>query len=319
MDGPHLGVVLPNYGKAFDPARLTAAAAAAEAAGLDSGWMTDHVLPPTRHAGIYGTIAEALVTVGYLAGCTSRLRLGVSALIVPQREPLLTLKQLVTLDVLSGGRLVTAVAAGWMEEEFRTLGASFPDRGRRLDDWLDLVGDLLQQAPGRVLADGPVPIEDAWLAPGPTRPEGLELWVAGVSRHTLRRAAKTGVWHPVALPLRELRTMAAAFRAEVPEGRVVLRLAVAVQDRLEEEATDDRGRHMVAGPARWVAEQLNDYLEAGADGFVVDLDHDTAGLEERIADLRRRGRPDAAHDDGSESAFGRRSVGSDRLHRSGRR
>jgi alkanesulfonate monooxygenase SsuD/methylene tetrahydromethanopterin reductase-like flavin-dependent oxidoreductase (luciferase family) len=283
MDGPHLGVVLPNYGKAFDPGRLTAAAAAAEAAGLDSGWMTDHVLPPTRHAGIYGTIAEALVTVGYLAGCTSRLRLGVSALIVPQREPVTTLKQLVTLDVLSGGRLVTAVAAGWMEEEFRTLGASFPDRGRRLDEWLDLVGDLLQQAPGRVLAEGPVPIEDAWLAPAPTRPEGLELWVAGVSRHTLRRAAKTGVWHPVALPLRELRTMAAAFRAEVPEGRVVLRLAVTIQDRLEEEATDDRGRHMVAGPARWVAEQLNDYLEAGADGFVVDLGHDTAGLEERIA------------------------------------
>ncbi len=283
MDGPHLGVVLPNYGKAFDPGRLTASAAAAEAAGLDSGWMTDHVLPPTRHAGIYGTIAEALVTVGYLAGCTSRLRLGVSALIVPQREPVATLKQLVTLDVLSGGRLVTAVAAGWMEEEFRTLGASFPDRGRRLDDWLDLVGDLLQQAPGRVLAEGPVPIEDAWLAPAPTRTEGLELWVAGVSRHTLRRAAKTGVWHPVALPLRELRTMAAAFRAEVPEGRVVLRLAVAVQDRLEEEATDDRGRHMVAGPARWVAEQLNDYLEAGADGFVVDLDHDAPGLEERIA------------------------------------
>jgi alkanesulfonate monooxygenase SsuD/methylene tetrahydromethanopterin reductase-like flavin-dependent oxidoreductase (luciferase family) len=283
MNGPHLGVVLPNYGNALDPGRLTAAAAAAEAAGLDSGWMTDHVLPPTRHAGIYGTIAEALVTVGYLAGCTSRLRLGVSALIVPQREPLLTFKQLVTLDVLSGGRLVTAVAAGWMEEEFRTLGASFPDRGRRLDEWLDLVGDLLQQAPGRVLAEGPVPIEDAWLAPAPTRPEGLELWVAGVSRHTLRRAAKTGVWHPVALPLRELRTMAAAFRAEVPEGRVVLRLAVTIQDRLEEEATDDRGRHMVAGPARWVVEQLNDYLEAGADGFVVDLGHDTAGLEERIA------------------------------------
>jgi alkanesulfonate monooxygenase SsuD/methylene tetrahydromethanopterin reductase-like flavin-dependent oxidoreductase (luciferase family) len=283
MDGPHLGVVLPNYGKAFDPARLTAAAVAAEAAGLDSGWMTDHVLPPTRHAGIYGTITEALVTVGYLAGRTSRLRLGVSALIVPQREPLATLKQLVSLDVLSGGRLVTAVAAGWMEEEFRTLGASFPDRGRRLDEWLDLVGELLQQAPGRVLAEGPVPIEGAWLAPAPTRPEGLELWVAGVSRHTLRRAAKTGVWHPVALPLRELRTMAAAFRAEVPEGRVVLRLAVAIQDRLEEEATDDRGRHMVAGPARWVAEQLNDYLEAGADGFVVDLDHDAPGLEERIA------------------------------------
>jgi len=175
------------------------------------------------------------------------------------------------------------VAAGWMEEEFETLGASFPDRGRRLDEWLELAGDLLGQAPGRVINDGPVPVSDAWLAPAPTRTEGLELWVAGVSRHTLRRAARTGVWHPVALPLRELRPMAAAFREQVPEGRVVLRLAVAVQDRLEEQATDDRGRHMVAGPASWVAEQLNDYLEGGADGFVVDLAHDTPGLEDRIA------------------------------------
>jgi alkanesulfonate monooxygenase SsuD/methylene tetrahydromethanopterin reductase-like flavin-dependent oxidoreductase (luciferase family) len=283
MDGPHLGVVLPNYGPAFDPGRLAAAATAAEDAGLDSGWATDHVLVPTRHAGIYGSISEALVTLGFLAGRTRRLRLGTSALIVPQRQPLLTLKQLVSLDVLAGGRLITAVAAGWMEEEFETLGASFADRGRRLDEWLELAGDLVRQAPGRVLADGPVPVADAWLAPAPTRTEGLELWVAGVSRHSLRRAARTGVWHPVALPVRELRSMAADFRALVPEGRVVLRLAVAVQDRLEEAATDDRGRHMVAGPASWVAEQLNDYLEGGADGFVVDLAHDTPGLEDRIA------------------------------------
>lgn len=283
MDGPHLGVVLPNYGGAFDPGRLAAAADAAEAAGLDSGWMTDHVLVPSPHAGVYGTITEALVTVGFLAGRTRRLRLGVSALVVPQREPLLTLKQLVSLDVLSGGRLITAVAAGWMEEEFRTLGASFADRGRRLDEWLDLAGELLRQAPGRVVADGPVPVSDAWLAPAPARPEGLELWVAGVSQHTLRRAAKTGIWHPVALPLRELRSMAAEFRELVPEGRVVLRLAVTIQDRLEEEATDDRGRHMVAGPASWVTEQLNDYLEGGADGFVVDLEHDRPGLQDRIA------------------------------------
>jgi alkanesulfonate monooxygenase SsuD/methylene tetrahydromethanopterin reductase-like flavin-dependent oxidoreductase (luciferase family) len=291
MDGPHLGVVLPNYGEAFDLGRLAAAAAAAEEAGLDSGWMTDHVLPPSRHAGIYGTITEALVTAGFLAGRSQRLRLGISALIVPQREPLLALKQLVSLDVLSGGRLITAVAAGWMEEEFQTLGAPFAGRGRRLDDWLDLAGELLRQAPGPVGAEDPIPVSDAWLAPAPTRTEGLELWVAGVSRHTLRRAAKTGVWHPVGLPLRELRSMATAFRAEVPEGRVVLRLAVAVQERLEEGATDDRGRHMVAGPARWVAEQLNDYLEGGADGFVVDLDHDRPGLEDRIATFAAEVKP----------------------------
>ena len=291
MDGPHVGVVLPNYGEAFGPARLAAAAEAVEAAGLDSGWLTDHLLPPARHAATYGTVAEALVAVGFLAGRTRRIRLGVSALVVPQRDPLLTIKQLVSLDVLSEGRLVTAVAAGWMEEEFRTLGRSFPDRGRRLDDWLDLVGAVLAQAPGPVVADGPVPLQDAWLAPGPTRPEGLELWVAGVSRHTVRRAARTGVWHPVALAPRELRAMAAAFRTQVPEGRVMLRLGVTLQERIEEAATDERGRHAVAGPAAWVAEQLNDYLEAGADGFVVNLGHQAPGLEERIARFAAEVRP----------------------------
>jgi alkanesulfonate monooxygenase SsuD/methylene tetrahydromethanopterin reductase-like flavin-dependent oxidoreductase (luciferase family) len=291
MDGPLLGVVLPNYGDAFDPGHLAGAARAAEDAGLDSGWLTDHVLVPARHAGVYGTIAEALVAAGFLAGRTHRLRLGISALIVPQREPLLTLKQLVSLDVLAGGRLVTAVAAGWMEEEFQTLGASFRDRGRRLDEWLDLAGELVRQAPGRVVADGPVRVEDAWLAPGPTRTEGLELWVAGVSRHTLRRAARTGVWHPVALPLRELRPMAAAFRAEVPEGRVMLRIGVRLQDRVEEAAADERGRHAVAGPPSWVAEQLNDYLDGGVDGFVVNLSHHLPGLEGRIERFAAEVRP----------------------------
>src|SRR4029450_1015754 len=95
MDGPHLGVVLPNYGDGFDPGRLAAAAVAAEEAGLDSGWMTDHVMAPSRHAAIYGTVAEALVTVGWLAGCTTRLRLGTSALIVSQRGPLAAPKKLV--------------------------------------------------------------------------------------------------------------------------------------------------------------------------------------------------------------------------------
>jgi alkanesulfonate monooxygenase SsuD/methylene tetrahydromethanopterin reductase-like flavin-dependent oxidoreductase (luciferase family) len=72
---------------------------------------------------------------------------------------------------------------------------------------------------------------------------------------------------------------------------VMLRLAVSVQERLEEDAADERGRHMVAGPARWVAEQLNDYLEGGADGFVVDLDHNRPGLEDRIVAFAAEVRP----------------------------
>jgi alkanesulfonate monooxygenase SsuD/methylene tetrahydromethanopterin reductase-like flavin-dependent oxidoreductase (luciferase family) len=276
----HLGLILPNYGDALDRERLSAATLAAEEAGFDSGWVTDHVLVPEEYAPIYGTIAEALVTLGFLAGRTSRLQLGVSALVVPQRNPLVALKQLTTLDFLSGGRIVTAVAAGWMEGEFAALGASFEQRGRLLTDWLRMAAAVFEQMPGRVRYDGPMLSVDGWLAPPLVRPGGPELWVAGVSRATLRRAALTGVWHPVGLEPDRLRAMAAELRERRAGSRVVLRIGVSLAAELRP-GRDERGRHAIEGPPEWVAERLSEYVEAGCDGFVVNLGYDRPGLEER--------------------------------------
>ncbi len=278
---PHLGLILPNYGDALDVDRLAGAAVAAEESGFDSGWVTDHLIVPAEHAPVYGSIAEALVSLGFLAGRTRRLGLGVSALVVPQRQPLVALKQLATLDFLSGGRMVTAVAAGWMDGEFETLRAPFEQRGLLLDEWLDLAASVFGQMPGHVHYDGRLLSVDGWLAPPLVRPGGPELWVAGVSRATLRRAAKTGVWHPVALPVDELRAMAAEFRDRRPDGRVILRLGVYLADEARAGA-DERGRHAVSGPPDWVAERLEEYLDAGCDGFVVNLDYEREGLEERV-------------------------------------
>ena len=272
----HLGLILPNYGEGLEAERLAAAALGAEEAGFDSGWVTDHLLVPEAHAPVYGTIAEALVSLGFLAGRTERLQLGVSALIVPARNPLVALKQLTTLDFLSGGRIVTAVAAGWMEGEFETLGAPFARRGRVLDEWLDLAAAAFEQMPGRVRFDGEHFSVDGWLSPALARPGGPELWVAGVSRATVRRAAKTGVWHPVALPPEELRRFAEEF-----EGRIVLRIGVELADE-PRSGQDERGRHAVEGPPEWIAERLTEYVEAGCDGFVVNLGYDRPGLEERV-------------------------------------
>ena len=277
----HLGLILPNYGESLDAERLLSAARAAEDAGFDSGWVTDHVLVPPEHASIYGTIAEPLVALGYLAAGTRRLELGVSALVVPQRNPLVVLKQLTTLDLLSGGRIVTAVAAGWMDGEFAILGADFEARGRLLDEWLDLAASAFEQMPGRVVFSGELFTVDGWLAPALVRPGGPELWVAGVSRATVRRAARTGVWHPVALPPDELRPMAAELRDRRADSRVVLRIGITLQEA-RTAGRDERGRHAVAGPPDWVIERLVEYVESGCDGFVVNLEYDRPGLEERV-------------------------------------
>jgi len=277
----HIGLILPNYGPALNAEALASVAVAAEDAGFDSGWVTDHLIVPAEQADVYGTIAEPLVSVGFLAGRTKRLELGVSALVVPQRNPLVALKQLTSLDFLSGGRIVTAVTAGWIEQEFATLGADFEDRGRALDEWLDLAQSVFDQMPGRVRHETEHLSVDGWLAPALARPGGPELWVAGVSRATLRRAALTGVWHPVALTRDELEPMAAEFRERRPDGRVVLRIGLYFADE-PHDATDERGRHALAGPTEWLAERLHEYVDAGVDGFVVNLEHREAGLEERV-------------------------------------
>jgi alkanesulfonate monooxygenase SsuD/methylene tetrahydromethanopterin reductase-like flavin-dependent oxidoreductase (luciferase family) len=278
----HVGLILPNYGDALDPEHLAAVAVAAEAAGFDSGWVTDHVMVPAELAPVYGTIAEALVSLAFLAGRTRRLQLGVSALIVPQRNPFVTLKQVTSLDFLSGGRVLMAVAAGWLEKEFETLSVPFEGRGRRLDDWLELGRLAFAQMPGPVEHVGRLRTSDGWLAPGLVRPEGIEIWVAGVSDATLRRAGQTGVWHPVALPLAELSELAMRFRERREDGRVVLRLSTLFADRPEPRRSDERGRHAVAGPPHWIAERLAEYVNAGCNGFVVNLGHDAPGLEERV-------------------------------------
>jgi alkanesulfonate monooxygenase SsuD/methylene tetrahydromethanopterin reductase-like flavin-dependent oxidoreductase (luciferase family) len=266
----HLGLILPNYGDGLEAERLAACAVAAEESGFDSGWVTDHLVVPDEQAPVYGTIAEALLSLAFLAARTQRLRLGVSALIVPARNPLIAMKQLTTLDFLSSGRVVTAVAAGWMEGEFRTLGAPFEQRGRLLDEWLDLAEAAFEQMPGRVRWEGELLSLDGWLAPALVRRP--ELWVAGVSRGTVRRAAKTGVWHPVALAPEELHALRVGF-----DGRTILRLSAYFADEPKTGA-DERGRHAVEGPPEWIAERLCEY---GCDGFVLNLGHDAPDLEER--------------------------------------
>jgi alkanesulfonate monooxygenase SsuD/methylene tetrahydromethanopterin reductase-like flavin-dependent oxidoreductase (luciferase family) len=281
MAALHLGVILPNYGPSLAAEELADVAAAAEEAGFHSAWATDHLIVPAEHANVYGTITEALVTLGFLAARTERLELGVSALVVPQRNPLVALKQLTTLDFLSGGRIVTAVAAGWMKGEFATLGTAYESRGLLLDEWLELARSAFQQMPGRVRFSGRMLSCDGWMAPGLVRPGGLELWVAGVSRATLRRAALTGVWHPVALPPDELRRMASDLRDRRPDSRVILRIGVYFE-REPRTRADERGRHAINGPSEWVAARLRDYLDAGADGFVVNLDHQEPELAQRV-------------------------------------
>jgi alkanesulfonate monooxygenase SsuD/methylene tetrahydromethanopterin reductase-like flavin-dependent oxidoreductase (luciferase family) len=140
---------------------------------------------------------------------------------------------------------------------------------------------VFEQMPGRVRYEGDLFGLDGWMAPPLARPGGPPLWIAGVSRATLRRAEVTGVWHPVALRPDELRTMAAELRERRSDSQVMLRIAAYVTPK-PQGAVDERRGHAIAGPPEWIAERLAEYVEAGCNGFVLNLGHASPELEERV-------------------------------------
>lgn len=277
----HLGLAIANYGPAVSPEAMIEAAVAAERTGWDSIWVTDHIAVAADHGATYGTITEAVATAAFLAGHTDRVQIGISALVVPQRHPLLTLKQLVSLDHLSQGRLITAVAAGWHAEEFRSLDADFRTRGHRLDAFITMAQTLAAPSVGPVTTTGLVTLDHQWFSPRPLAGR-LRLWGAGSSARALSRAARLGTWHPVGLPLDALRSGAETVRQDNARATVILRCSVHMAAQPDPAGRDARGRPALVGPPDWVAQQLHDYMDAGCNGFVVMLEGETPGLADAI-------------------------------------
>ena len=124
-----------------EPAVAARVARAAEAAGFDSLWGGEHVVLPDPQAppspmAPHEPILDPVIALTYCAAVTSRVRLGTGIIILPQRNPLVLAKELASLDALSGGRLIFGVGVGYLEAEFRALGAPFEQRGAVADDYL---------------------------------------------------------------------------------------------------------------------------------------------------------------------------------------
>jgi len=106
-----LGICIPHYGRAIEVGRLLEVVRHAEARGLDSVWVTDHVIVPRDAGVIYRhDMLDPLAMLPWLAGVTERIALGTSVVILPYRSPIPVAKLLASVDVLSGGRLIVGVA-----------------------------------------------------------------------------------------------------------------------------------------------------------------------------------------------------------------
>ena len=205
-----IGFNVPVRGPGADPAGMTEIARRAETSGYDYIAVTDHVAVPRNIQSLYpytedgkfpgraGEYLEPLSLMGFLAGITQRLQLLTSILVVPHRPAVLAAKMISSLDVMSGGRVILGIGAGWMREEFEAIGApDFDARGQVTNEYLRAFKILwTEEKPcfnGKHVNFGDVIFE-----PKPIQPQGPRIWAGGESRAAQRRAVTVADgWYPV--------------------------------------------------------------------------------------------------------------------------
>lgn len=206
-----IGFNLPNSGPLSAVAAMTQIAEQGEAMGFDYLTMTDHVvLPDTRVPGYpYSESGEfyedapterheQLLGMAYIAARTTRIRLVAAVMVVPHRPAVLAAKMLATLDVLSGGRLVVGIGAGWLRTEFDAVVTTpFAERGAVTDEYIDAFRVLWTEAQPR-FAGRYTKFDGIVLEPKPIQRPHPPLWIGGESGPSLRRAARVGdAWYPI--------------------------------------------------------------------------------------------------------------------------
>lgn len=193
-----LTVEFPSVSYRWGPEGIIKLAQAVEQIGFDQLDMFDHVVmgygTATRAAPMYPPqmpIMEAIVMLSFIAAATNRIGLGTEVLVLPQRNPTLTAKQVSTLDTLSGGRVRLGVGVGWQESEYKALGEDFGNRGRRMDEAINLLRRYWSEK--SVSANSQFyQFEAIAMEPKPPQGRKLPIWIGGSADATMKRVGELG-------------------------------------------------------------------------------------------------------------------------------
>lgn len=211
------GAHIFGVGALADPVKLAEVARLAEDLGYHSIFVADHLIVPRGLESKYPYTGDGhfpyapdqdwldpMVALGYLAGQTQSIRLGTSVTVLPMRHPIVTAKQIVSADHLSGGRVIFGAGVGWMREEFELLGETFRNRGRRMDEYLQLLKVLWTEENPQFEGDF-FNVSNCGFAPKSSQHPHVPIWIGGESQAALSRAARLGNgWHSAGTSLAEL-------------------------------------------------------------------------------------------------------------------
>jgi alkanesulfonate monooxygenase SsuD/methylene tetrahydromethanopterin reductase-like flavin-dependent oxidoreductase (luciferase family) len=141
----NFGIALESFtppGVSPDTKTIFEAATIAEELGFDTVWVWDHLLLGSKK--VY-QVLEPLTLLAAISSKTSRIKLGISTLVLPLRDPVVLAKEVQTIQYISNGRLLLGVAAGWYGKEFDAVGSDFAERGKKTEEYLSLLRKLVSE------------------------------------------------------------------------------------------------------------------------------------------------------------------------------
>ncbi len=273
------GIILPNYGPQATRDTIVDSAITAEKAGYDSVWLTDHLALPEADASVFGHIYESLATLSYLAACTKTIRLGLSTLVLPQRNPIEVAKSLATLDNLSGGRLIVSAGIGWSKGEYQNLGYNFHNRGKRMNEAIKILkicwsGKRIVSFQGDYYH-----FDNMVFSPAPIQPGGPPLWIAGGSKIALKRAIDLGDgWHPNGSSPAHLKESLQNIQSNPlsPSFSIAVRLGIMLGENPDPDPTG-----IISGSNEQIIHQIEDYQNAGMNYAILHFRVDSQSERER--------------------------------------
>lgn len=193
-----------NTGRYVDPQQAVELLQAGEEAGFESAWTVEHTVIPAGYKSAYPyadsgrlpggegdfVLPDPLIWMAYVAATTKRIKLGTGILILPQRNPVVTAKEVASLDHMSGGRVLLGIGVGWLKEEFEAIGANFEERGPRTDEYVAVMRELWQ-APSPTFEGRFFRFTGAYMRPKPTNGT-VPIIIGGHSKAAARRAGRLG-------------------------------------------------------------------------------------------------------------------------------
>jgi len=275
----NFGLVLPNYGPQASRYAIIDSALVAENFGFESIWLTDHLALPEKDGELFGHIYESITTMSFLAASTRKIKLGLSTLVLPQRNPLEIAKSIATLDNLSNGRIIISAGIGWSEGEYKNLGYEFQNRGKRMDEAIKILRSCWR---GKKIVDFKgeyYNFENLVFSPPPVQSGGPPLWIAGDSQASLSRAISLGDgWHPNAHSPEELEDALKKFKSIIQMRPFTIAVRIGI-DLIS--GNNEQNSSVISGNSNEIIDELKKYQKAGMNYAIVNFKANSQAERER--------------------------------------